>query len=184
METFFALLVLVALYAVYKWLGRMWDEWSGAYTRWQRGEPLRASHLRAQHWAEERARRDHRRCQMRSAYEADPYRILNREFRAEFVALDIHHDIRSEVVRRCGYRCGGCGREIRRASTLHIDHIRPKSAYPALEFLASNLQVLCSKCNMHKHAYDGDDWREVTARRRKAHQAKKAKARRAGRGVK
>jgi 5-methylcytosine-specific restriction endonuclease McrA len=60
--------------------------------------------------------------------------------------------------------------------TLHIDHIKPMKLYPELEFLSSNLQVLCSRCNAHKSAYDGHDWKEVVADRRKATLRRRAKA--------
>ena len=118
---------------------------------------------------------------MRQLYEANPSKILDRAFRREFKDLLIPEEIRSEVVKRCGTQCGACGRQIRRATTLHLDHIKPMKNYPELEFIASNLQVLCSRCNVHKSAYDGDDWKEVIAARRKVTQSRRAKTRRASR---
>lgn len=177
-----ATIVFIALVVVVVWamahLMDLWQEWRGALGRWRRGEPLRASELRALEYKVAREQRAKRKDELRREYESNPTRILEQAFRREFLVLEIHRDIRYEVIRRCGYKCAACGREIKRKSTLHIDHIKPRKSYPALAYLASNLQVLCSRCNVHKSAYDGDDWKEIVVTRRKATRIRKAKARR------
>ena len=153
-----------------------WHEWSGALGRWQRGEPLQLSKLQAlqrERWTAERIAR---RVQIRAAYEKDPMKILDHTFKREFEDLGIYGDVRAEVLARCGRKCAACGRDIRRHRTLHIDHIKPRKHHPHLEFLGINLQVMCSKCNVHKSAYDGDDWKEVVAARRRATRRKATRA--------
>lgn len=46
---------------------------------------------------------------------------------------------------------------------MHVDHIKPRSKYPALELVLSNLQVLCEDCNLGKLAHDETDWRPLEA---------------------
>lgn len=45
METVLGIAMLVCLYLLWQFLVQVWDEWSGAYGRWRRGEPLRSSEL-------------------------------------------------------------------------------------------------------------------------------------------
>ena len=40
-----------------------------------------------------------------------------------------------------------------------VDHIKPRSRYPALELTLTNLQVLCNDCNMGKSNDDETDFR-------------------------
>lgn len=177
MNAVLGLALLFGVYIAVKFLQDQWNEWGGAFDRWQKGLPLRASELRARQFREESEARQRRKSEVRKAYEANPSLLREISFRAQLIELAIDGDIRSEVINRSGGRCAACDRQIRRRSTLHVDHIKPKIHHPHLEFLSSNLQVLCSKCNLHKHAYDGDDWCEVIFQRRKA-AAKRAKARR------
>jgi hypothetical protein len=56
--------------------------------------------------------------------------------------------------------CCLCGRSNRNHGViLHVDHIKPRSRFPALELTLSNLQVLCEDCNMGKGNRDDTDWR-------------------------
>lgn len=178
MKTLEAIALIAALIATWLLISHLWREWSGSFGRWRRGEPLKLSDHLAAEWQKAREKLEQEKARMRAEYEADPSRILDRAYRRRFKDLRIHDDIRGEVIRRCGMTCGGCRRPIKRRSTMHLDHIKPMKLYPALEFLASNLQVLCSRCNVHKSAYDGSDWAQVVVDRRKATLTRKAKARR------
>lgn len=51
-------------------------------------------------------------------------------------------------MRRDNYTCQICGKYMPDEVGLHIDHIIPVSK--GGKSIASNLQVLCSKCNGHK----------------------------------
>lgn len=42
---------------------------------------------------------------------------------------------------------------------MHVDHIKPRSKYPHLEYEMSNLQILCKNCNMEKSNLDETDYR-------------------------
>jgi hypothetical protein len=172
-----AVAVVACIYAgVY--LHDLWGEWIGAVARWRKGQPLRLSDLLSKERKAASEKREARKLEMRLMYEVNPALILNFEFATEFRVLDIHKDIRSEVISRCGNKCGACGITIRRSRKLHVDHIKPMKLFPQLKFKLSNLQVLCVTCNVHKSAYHGDDWKEVTAARRKLTQKVKAQARR------
>ena len=170
MKTVLVIAVLVGLYLLRQFLTHLWDEWSQVYGRWYRGEPLRASELRALRWKAEHERRERRKIELRQQHDLNPDLILNRGFRREFEDLGIKADIYAEVIAASGNRCAACGRQFssrRRKSLLHVDHIRPRKLYPHLLYVRSNLQVLCRLCNSHKSAYDGDDWKEVVAARRR-----------------
>lgn len=160
----------------------LWSEWSGAIGRWRRGESLRASDHNFKIWSaqyrENEERKKARKSELRRAYEADNSLALSIAFQREFRLLKIYEDdIRSEVLKKYGNTCAACRRVIKRQSHFHVDHIKPRKYYPELAYLVSNLQLLCAKCNRHKHAYDGDDWREVTALRRKQATARKTRKR-------
>lgn len=104
-------------------------------------------------------------------YEAAPHLLSNADFRIEFYRYWNWSLVRADVIsawRKGDRRCGGCGTFIR-GKSIHVDHIRPRSKYPNLRYLKSNLQVLCDRCNRYKHDYDGEDWREVVVDRKKAH---------------
>lgn len=63
--------------------------------------------------------------------------------------------LRKEIFRLQGVHCLKCGS----GDKLNIDHIKPKSKYPELEYDLDNLQVLCWKCNMRKAAIYQVDYR-------------------------
>ena len=52
-------------------------------------------------------------------------------------------------------KCCLCGS----TENLHVDHIQPRSLYPALELDAENMQVLCQRCNLAKSNKDEEDYR-------------------------
>ena len=56
--------------------------------------------------------------------------------------------------------CVLCGRsKAKHGVVMHVDHIKPKSAFPELAFALSNLQVLCEDCNLGKGARSTTDYR-------------------------
>jgi 5-methylcytosine-specific restriction endonuclease McrA len=180
METVLSIAALLGLYLLWHLLVNTWDEWSGAYGRWRRGEPLRASELNMLRWKAEIERRERRKTELRKQHDLNPYLILDRNFRREFEDLGIGKNIYAEVISASGHRCVACGRQFslrRRKPLLHVDHIQPRKFYPHLLYVRSNLQVLCRSCNSHKSAYDGEDWRDVVSARRRATDKKRQNAR-------
>lgn len=68
--------------------------------------------------------------------------------------------LRYHVLQSRGARCEVCGRTPSRHGVIvHVDHIKPRSKYPALALEESNLQIMCEDCNMGKGAQDEIDWR-------------------------
>jgi hypothetical protein len=66
--------------------------------------------------------------------------------------------IRYQVLTENKATCNCCGAS-GRGTSLHVDHIKPRSKYPELELDIGNLQVLCEACNMGKSNVDETDWR-------------------------
>lgn len=148
-------------------IGHQWIQWRGAYGRWKKGVPLRLWDAQLLLHRDARAKFEEEKRKMRSAYEMSPSLILQPAFRRRFIDLGIGEDIKNEIRREHGMICAGCGCKIRFTIQRHVDHIKPKKLYPELEFLYTNLQVLCRPCNAHKSSYDGDDWKEVVAERKR-----------------
>ena len=156
-------------------------ELRGAWGRWKKGQPIRRSANDARILAEKRDLEERQKCERKSElyteYERNPIRLVNdQDFYTEFRKHWDWQSIRAEVVRDWNKKsdsCPACGREIKK---LHVDHIQPRSKYPHLRFLKSNLQVLCSRCNQRKHAYDGDDWEEAILARDKEKRRRARKA--------
>jgi len=65
--------------------------------------------------------------------------------------------LREKVLSIQGERCLCCGTK---TESMHIDHIKPKSRYPHLEYMIDNLQVLCPDCNKSKSFTDETDYRK------------------------
>jgi len=59
--------------------------------------------------------------------------------------------LRLQVIDRDGYVCGRCRQSIQ-LGDLTVDHIKPRSKYPELALVLSNLQVMCRRCNSSKGA--------------------------------
>jgi len=55
-------------------------------------------------------------------------------------------ELRYRILRKHGFKCMACGSRER----IHVDHIKPRSKYPGLEYCENNLQVLCEDCNLGK----------------------------------
>jgi 5-methylcytosine-specific restriction endonuclease McrA len=71
---------------------------------------------------------------------------------------------RYRALRNCNGRCMLCGSPPAQHS-LHVDHIKPRSLFPALALEPSNLQVLCRDCNLGKSNKDTIDWRTARSER-------------------
>jgi len=71
--------------------------------------------------------------------------------------------VRYEALRAYGHRCQCCGWSPgdTKSGRLVVDHIKPRSKYPALELDVANLQVLCNDCNMGKSNVFEDDFRGI-----------------------
>ena len=64
--------------------------------------------------------------------------------------------LRYRVLKNSNGRCSLCG-ATKKETTLHIDHIKPRSKGGSNE--ESNLQVLCLECNLGKSNKDSTDFR-------------------------
>jgi 5-methylcytosine-specific restriction endonuclease McrA len=65
--------------------------------------------------------------------------------------------LRRKVLKHYGCACMRCGAK---DGPVHVDHIKPRSKYPHLEFEFDNLQVLCGPCNMKKSNINETDYRK------------------------
>ena len=62
--------------------------------------------------------------------------------------INIPRGLRHEVFKRDNYTCVECGASKKDGATLHVDHVIPVVKGGSDEL--SNLQTLCSKCNLNK----------------------------------
>jgi 5-methylcytosine-specific restriction endonuclease McrA len=67
--------------------------------------------------------------------------------------------VRYTALKKNDGRCQCCGRRPSNGNPLHVDHIKPRSLFPALALAPTNLQVLCADCNYGKSNLDQTDWR-------------------------
>ncbi len=67
--------------------------------------------------------------------------------------------LRMDALRMYGNKCQCCGAGPKDGAVLHVDHIKARHLFPALEFNLDNLQVLCSTCHNSKGIADLTDWR-------------------------
>lgn len=69
--------------------------------------------------------------------------------------------LRYEALKRADGRCECCGATAESSGEpLHVDHIKPKSVHPDIEYIVDDLQVLCIDCNIGKGNWDETNWRE------------------------
>lgn len=60
-------------------------------------------------------------------------------------------ELRWKVLSKSDGCCNACGRSNKvHGIVIHIDHIKPRSRFPELELVESNLQLLCEDCNIGK----------------------------------
>lgn len=67
-------------------------------------------------------------------------------------------ELRYQALKLHGRRCLCCGQKAPNVQ-LHVDHIKPRSKFPELEFDINNLQILCKDCNLGKSNKDSIDYR-------------------------
>lgn len=79
----------------------------------------------------------------------------------DFYLSPAWRDLRYRVLKYYGARCHCCGRSPRTHAGLmiEVDHIKPRSRFPALQLTFSNMQILCRDCNQAKGGHDSTDWR-------------------------
>lgn len=77
----------------------------------------------------------------------------------DFYSTQAWRAARFNALRRCNGRCQLCGERAGKYP-LHVDHIKPRSLYPARALDPENLQVLCRDCNLGKSNKDATDWRQ------------------------
>ena len=58
--------------------------------------------------------------------------------------------VRQQVIERDGTICRRCREQIQDLNEVTVDHVKPRSKYPELALVVSNLQVLCRRCNSSK----------------------------------
>lgn len=68
--------------------------------------------------------------------------------------------LRYDALKANDGRCELCGASKHDGAQLHVDHIMPRSKFPALELERTNLQILCSECNLGKGNRCTRDWRQ------------------------
>ena len=70
--------------------------------------------------------------------------------KGEFYQAREWRELRWKVLTASNGRCVTCNRGKQDGVIIHIDHIKPRSKFPALELIFENLQVLCEDCNIGK----------------------------------
>ena len=74
------------------------------------------------------------------------------EEREQFYSSAEWQLLRNQVLAESTHICNNCGRKIRKARDVTVDHIKPRSKYPDLSLKRENLMVLCRSCNSSKGA--------------------------------
>lgn len=90
-----------------------------------------------------------------------PRKKTAKELAVEFYTGDAWRHIRYQALKVHGGACQCCGVRAGGGVVMHVDHIKPRSKFPELTLVLSNLQVLCEDCNLGKRAWDETDWRNV-----------------------
>jgi 5-methylcytosine-specific restriction endonuclease McrA len=68
----------------------------------------------------------------------------------EFYLTREWRSLRWDVLVASDGKCKMCGRSRDDGVIIHVDHIQPRSRFPALELERTNMQVLCEDCNIGK----------------------------------
>jgi len=84
----------------------------------------------------------------------------NRQPAVDFYRSEEWKRLRYTALKKHGAVCQCCGAHRSPTVQIHVDHVKPRSKYPALALDLSNLQILCEPCNIGKGAWDDTDWRE------------------------
>ena len=67
--------------------------------------------------------------------------------------------VRYQALKKYGAKCMLCGATPEDGARICVDHIKPRSKFPELQFDLNNLQILCDDCNKGKSNVDETDWR-------------------------
>jgi 5-methylcytosine-specific restriction endonuclease McrA len=115
------------------------------------GRPSHQQQIRnAKRSAAKAARKAAKEKAKRFAEKSPPYHL---GMGSEFYDTQEWRKLRWSVLSSSNGKCCMCGHTAKTSGRpMHIDHIHPRSRYPALELSRSNLQVLCEACNMGKGA--------------------------------
>lgn len=70
-------------------------------------------------------------------------------------------ELRYKALVMYGPICQCCGATRGPGVVLHVDHVKPRSKFPALQLELANLQILCADCNIGKSNKDQTDWRSA-----------------------
>jgi 5-methylcytosine-specific restriction endonuclease McrA len=81
----------------------------------------------------------------------DPVTLARRQFNNWRSSAD-GQEWKRQQFHSIGGTCSDCQIVFPTVGSFHIDHINPLSKYPQLATKLSNLQLLCSECNLRKHA--------------------------------
>ena len=74
-------------------------------------------------------------------------------------------ELRYKALKKHGAKCQCCGATPESSGKpMHVDHVKPRSKFPNLELVLSNLQILCEDCNLGKGGWDETDWRETESK--------------------
>ena len=63
--------------------------------------------------------------------------------------------LRARCLKRDGYRCVFCGRDVRGKGLSRVDHIKPRKLRPDLALVLDNLRTLCGPCDNKRHVEKG-----------------------------
>jgi 5-methylcytosine-specific restriction endonuclease McrA len=94
----------------------------------------------------------------RKSQQPEP-RNADRDKRKAFYASRAWRSARYEALKAANGRCQACGDSPADGARLCVDHVKPVRHYWHLRLEPSNLQVLCSNCNLAKASSDETDWR-------------------------
>jgi len=89
-----------------------------------------------------------------------PHKNYNYMSSKDFYSSKKWREVRYIVLQQSNGTCELCGARASDGVQLHVDHIKPRSKFPELQFNLDNLQVLCDDCNLGKSNYDDTDWRD------------------------
>lgn len=59
--------------------------------------------------------------------------------------------VRLIVLRRDGYRCVICRRDVSASGEARVDHVKPRATHPELSLVVENLRTLCTTCDSNSH---------------------------------
>ena len=95
-----------------------------------------------------------------AAFKPMSHPLIGRPEYSDFYKSDAWRKLRYEVLKKYGAVCLCCGAKAGNGVVIHVDHIKPRSRYPALELSFDNLQPLCEDCNTAKSHTVETDWRK------------------------